>query len=102
VVIRGLLQGKDLSPPGPTKVEKVLSPLAWGSHDPRGGNHGGQRYIPPNAGEPRGTRRSPASSRIYPRVRGGALGAEGVGDSMLGLSPRTRGSPWMLSEACLR
>ena len=50
--------------------------------------------IPASAGEPTAATASGTSSKVYPRVRGGAQVQAGRLKVMTGLSPRPRGSRW--------
>ncbi len=68
------------------------SPRARGSRPDRRGRGRSQRSIPACAGEP-GSRPGPTpTTRVHPRVRGGAKGVRSVNRDHAGPSPRARGS----------
>ena len=70
-----------------------LSPRGRGSRPSGIRNPVRHGSIPAWAGEPRITRRGFGSSRVYPRVGGGAANRAARGRYAKGLSPRGRGSP---------
>ena len=70
-----------------------LSPRVRGSPDADHAGDVGQGSIPACAGEPRTRPAYWRSSRVYPRVCGGALALAGGQPADQGLSPRVRGSP---------
>ena len=68
------------------------SPRARGSRHHRRARHARMGSIPACAGEPPSGTSSPWTSRVHPRVRGGAAAYVGNSASYLGPSPRARGS----------
>ena len=68
------------------------SPRGRGSLDPGPAGRLPVRSIPAWAGEPRCRSRSPASSRVHPRVGGGARSSSSAPRTPTGPSPRGRGS----------
>ena len=75
-----------------TAVIYGLSPPTRGSRCPTLIEMGRPRSIPAHAGEPRSSRPTRYSTRVYPRPRGGARSALRREGSGYGLSPPTRGS----------
>ncbi len=69
-----------------------LSPRARGSQTAKTAMIAGNGSIPACAGEPQGAPDGLRISRVYPRVRGGALLCLRRGIAGWGLSPRARGS----------
>ena len=96
--IRGVYPRERGGTPGAISVEplfKGLSPRTRGNRDPHPllGRQPGS--IPANAGEPRTTAVALASMGVYPRERGGTPGDLLFARHVTGLSPRTRGNPYV-------
>ena len=74
-------------------TRRGLSPRVRGSPDLDGARDTAQGSIPACAGEPGSSGCRTATSRVYPRVCGGACTLARVVVPVPGLSPRVRGSP---------
>ena len=69
-----------------------LSPPTRGNHPRAANSKRRDRSIPAHAGEPEGGRRQEPPTPVYPRPRGGTVGATRIFYRVKGLSPPTRGN----------
>ena len=74
-----------------------LSPHARGNLDGLVLGHVGQGPIPACAGEPFGNLQRGATTRAYPRMRGGTAAFDRQPHAAEGLSPHARGNPQVLA-----
>ena len=72
-----------------------LSPPTRGNPELRRLRRSHRRSIPAHAGEPRTSTATTESPTVYPRPRGGTVRAHPLRGRILGLSPPTRGNPFL-------
>ena len=88
-------RGGTPSPSGSPAHIKGLSPPTRGNQHSEHGEGARQGSIPAHAGEPASRPAASPETTVYPRPRGGTARSSPVSENTVGLSPPTRGNPYL-------